>query len=488
LFQFALANPIDNQASTPLPIIYPPTYLPGAAMTEFLSNPTPPATDRRGFLKAAAASTVALGAPMFLRARGGNERLNIAIIGSGGRGAANLKGVASENIVALCDVFAPNVDAAAKNYPNSKKFSDFRKLYDHASEFDAVVVSICEHTHAFATLPALQLGKHVYCEKPLTHNIGEARIIRKAAAKARVATQMGIQIHAQDNYRRVVELIQTGAISKVSEVHVWVGRAWGLQSEEDSKKNQDIVYVTERPKHELMPPAGLNWDLWLGPAQDRPFNPVYVPGPKWYRWWDFGNGTMSDLGSHWNDLPFWALKLKAPLTVEASGPKAHPEIAPASMTAKYTFRIDGEGREDSRRLMTLTWYQGSYKPPAWTEKKIPQWGSGVLFIGEKGMLLSDYGKHVLLPEKEFEGFKRPEPFIPKSPGHYAEWIDACKTGAPTTCNFEYSGWLTEANHLGNVAFRVGKKLEWNSAEMKAKGCPEADPLIHREYREGWKLA
>jgi predicted dehydrogenase len=439
--------------------------------------------DRRGFLRRTAAAALALGAPTFLRARDVQNKLNLAIIGTGGRGAANLKGVASENIVALCDVSQPAVEKAAEKYPKARQFSDFRKLFDHAGEFDAVVISTCEHTHAFATLAALQLGKHVYCEKPLTHNIAEARVIREAAAKAKVATQMGIQIHAGDNYRRVVELIQGGAIGPVREAHVWVSRAWGLQSAEDAKKNKDVVVVSERPTEETSPPPGLDWDLWLGPAPARPFNAIYVPGPKWYRWWDFGNGTMSDLGSHWNDLPFWALKLQAPRTVEASGPPPHPEIAPASMQATYEYAARGD-----MPAVTLTWYQGANKPAAWTEGTIPRWDSGVLFVGEKGMLLSDYGKHVLLPEKQFADFKRPEPSLPKSLGHYAEWLHACRTGEPTTCNFEYSGWLTEANHLGNVAYRAGKKLEWDPVALKAKNCPEADAFIRREYRKGWKLA
>ncbi|MBP3957899.1 Gfo/Idh/MocA family oxidoreductase [Gemmata sp. G18] len=442
-----------------------------------------PSPSRRTFLKTSAAAGAALAAPGFLRARNANEKLNIAIIGSGGRGAANLNGVAGENIVALCDVSTAAVEKAAEKHKSARKFTDFRKVFDHAKDFDAVVVSTCEHTHAFATLLALQHGKHVYCEKPLTHNIAEARIIREAAAKTKLATQMGTQIHAEDNYRRVVELIQTGAIGPVREVHVWVSRAWGLQSAEDAKANKDIVYVTERPKDDVKPPADLDWNLWLGPVADRPFSPIYVPGPKWYRWWEFGNGTMSDLGSHWNDLPFWALKLKAPTAVEASGPKPHPEIAPASMQATYEFPARGE-----MPAVKMTWHQGSYRPPQWTEKKIPQWGSGVLFVGDKGMLLSEYFKHVLLPEKQFAEFVRPKPFIEKSRGHYAEWVHACKTGAPTTCNFEYAGWLTESNHLGNVAFRAGKRLEWDAAKMKATNCPEADAFIHREYRKGWKLA
>jgi len=453
---------------------------------DILSEPTRPlpSTDRRDFLKqATVAASVVFGAPTFLRARGANERLNIAIIGSGRRGAANLKGVESENIVALCDVFRPSLDSAAEKHPKARQLTDFRKLYDnHANEFDAVVVSICEHTHAVATMPALLLGKHIYCEKPLTHNIAEARIIRQAAAKTKVATQMGTQIHAGDNYRRVVELIQTGAIGPVREAHVWVSRAWGLQSADDAKANKDAVFVTERPKEAFPPPADLNWDLWIGPARMRPFNEVYVPGPRWYRWWEFGNGTMSDLGSHWNDLPFWALKLKAPRTVEAFGPPPHPEIAPASMRVAYEFAARGESP-----AVRLTWYQGTEKPALWSAKKIPQWENGVLFIGDKGMLLSDYSKHLLLPEKQFSDFKRPEPFIPKSLGHYVEWIHACKTGEPTTCNFEYAGWLTESNHLGNVAYRAGKKLDWDAEQMKAANCPEADAFIHRDYRTGWKL-
>ncbi|HZS08164.1 MAG TPA: Gfo/Idh/MocA family oxidoreductase [Blastocatellia bacterium] len=439
---------------------------------------------RRQFLtRAAAGSVVAFSAPAIVRGRSLNDKLNLAIIGTGGRGADNLRGVQSENVVILCDVNETNLNSAAGHCPDARRIVDFRKVYDHAKEFDAVVISTAEHTHAFATLPALQLGKHVYCEKPLTHNIWEARVIREAAAKTKVATQMGTQIHAGDNYRRVVELIQTGAIGAVTEVHVWVGRAWGWHaSEAEAKAAGDIVFVQERPAEPEPVPANLNWELWLGPAPKRPFHNVYFPGPKWYRWWDFGNGTMSDLGSHWIDLPFWALKLDHPLTVEAAGPAPHPEIAPASMKATYQY-----GQRGPLPPVQLTWYQGTYKPQIWKDAGIPQWTSGVLFIGEKGMLLSDYGKHTLLPEAGFTDFKRPEPFIPKSLGHHAEWIHACKAGAPTTCNFEYAGWLTEANHLGNVAFRAGRKLEWDARKLRATNAPEIEQLIHRKYRKGWKL-
>jgi predicted dehydrogenase len=344
-------------------------------------------------------------------------------------------------------------------------------------------VATAEHTHAFATLWALQQKKHVYCEKPLTHSIGEARVIAKAAAAAKVATQMGTQNHANSNFHRVVELVQTGAIGPVREAHVWVSRAWGWQMPEEAKANKDIVAVTERPEGSTPVPKGVHWDLFLGPAPERPFHEVYWPGPRWYRWWDFGSGTMSDMGSHLNDLPFWALKLRDPVTIEAEGPPPHAEIAPASMLARYTYGARGE-----MPPVTVTWHQGTKKPAQFTEGKIPQWGMAILFVGDKGMLLSDYSKHLLLPEEKFADFKRPEPFIPKSPGHFEEWLNACKTGAPTGSNFDYAARLTIANHLGNVACRLDKKIEWDPVYLKAKNAPEADRLIHKTYHHGWKLA
>ncbi len=274
------------------------------------------------------------------------KTLRLAFIGVGGRGGANLNTMAADahvQVAALCDVNGDNLANAAKRFPDARQYRDFRELYQKTDDIDGVVVSSTEHTHAYATLPALQLGKHVYCEKPLTHNVAEARLITEAAAKAGVATQMGTQIHASANYHRVVELIQSNAIGPVHEVHVWVSRAWGLQSPESAKAHGDIVQVRERPPEAMEPPASLDWDLWLGPAAQRPYHEVYFPGPKWYRWWDFGNGTMSDLGSHWNDLPYWALNLDAPRTIEAAGDEPpHPEIAPASMTAVYEYGARGD--------------------------------------------------------------------------------------------------------------------------------------------------
>jgi len=448
-------------------------------------TPTPALSpNRRQFLRTTALGTGALlAAPAWLRGQNLNNKLNIGIIGAGGRGADNTNSVRSENIVALCDVAEDRLNAAGAKFPSARKYADFRKLLDEAKDIDAVVVSTAEHTHAFATYRALKLGKHVYSEKPLSHSIEEARLIAQAAAEAKVATQMGTQIHATDNYRRVVELVQSGAIGPVREAHTWVGRAWGWQTPAEAAANKDIVSTQSRPPGSTPIPAGLHWDLFLGPAPERPFHEVYWPGPKWYRWWDFGSGTMSDMGSHINDLAFWALKLRAPLTIESAGPPPHPEIAPASMSARYEY-----GPRGDMPAVTMTWYQGTMKPRLYLEGKIPKWDLGILFVGDKGLLLADYGRHVLLPEDRFKGFQPPAPSIPSSPGHHEEWIQACKTGSGTGSNFDYAGALTEANHLGNVAYRLGRKLQWDPVALKCPNCPEADRLIHKTYREGWKLA
>ncbi len=445
----------------------------------------PNSTSRRQFLNATiAVGATAFAAPAILRAAGLNEKLHIGVVGCGGRGGANFEQMLGETVVALCDVNKNAVDYASGKVKGAKTFSDYRKMYEDLKEgeYDAVVVSTPEHTHAFAMLPALKAKKHVYCEKPLTHNVKEARIITEAAKAAGVATQMGTQIHAENNYRRVVELVQGGAIGAVSEVHVWAGRAWGLQSPEEAKANGDIVSVQNRPEGSSPIPPNLDWDLWLGPAPERPFHEVYFPGPKWYRWWDFANGTMSDLGSHWIDLPFWAMNLDAPKTIEPFGGPAHPELAPASMHVKYEYAARGE-----RGPLSLTWYQGTHKPDAWQKGTIPRWDSGVLFVGANGQLLADYSRHELLFGPNVNDFKRPPQTIPPSIGHHAEWIHACKTGAPTTCNFAYSGPLTEANHLGNVAYRAGKKLEWDAVNMKFPNAPEAEKFLGRESRKGWVL-
>jgi predicted dehydrogenase len=430
-------------------------------------------TNRRRFLQQAGLAGVGFWATAGVastRRPGPNERLNIAIIGAGGRGRDNTASVASENIVALCDVDENNLGRAGERHPRARRYHDFHHLLDRSNEFDAVIVSTTEHTHAFATLGALRLGKHVYCEKPLAHSVHECRVVAEAARRAgpRAATQMGTQIHASSNYRRVVELVQAGAVGPIRECHVWVERGWG---------------GGDRPRDTPPVPRHLHWDLWLGPAPERPYHPTYFPGPNWYKWWDFGGGVLPDLGSHWNDLPFWALRLRHPLTVEAEGPPVHPETAPTWLIVRWEFPARGQ-----LPAVRLTWYQGGRRPPQATRGQIPAWANGVLFVGERGMLLADYGRHLLLPEAQFADYRRPAQSIPASVGHHQEWIRACKTGSPTTCHFDYAAILTESNLLGNVAYRVGRRLEWDQEHMRARNCREADRYLRHEYRRGWSLA
>ena len=443
-----------------------------------------PGQTRREFLTVGTAAFA--GFPAIVSSKSPNAKLDIACIGVGGRGVYNTEQMAkTENIAVVCDVNRQHVDAAKARYPKARAFKDFRKFYDGGiADIDAVVVTVPEHTHAFATLPALREKKHVFCEKPLTRDVYEARLITEAAAAARVVTQMGTNMHAKDNYRRVVELVRTDAIGPIREVHIWVDRAWGWQSPDDAKKYKDIVSTQDRPEGSSPIPAHLDWDLWIGPAPMRPFHEVYFPGPKWYRWWDFGNGTMSDLGSHWIDIPFWALDLDRPLTIEADGPPPHPEIAPASMTATYTFAARGQFPP-----VTVNWYQGNRKPRIWKDGGIPKWDYGMLFVGTGGrMILAEHSKHLLLPEKEFVDYQRPPQSIPNSIGHHAEWVQACKDGSPTTCDFAYSGPLTEACHLGNVAYRSGKKLQWDAKNLTIPNAPDAERYLRREYRDGWDLS
>ena len=340
------------------------------------------------------------------------EKLNLAAIGVGGQGGWDLDQCASQNIVALCDVDERRAARAFNRYPKAKRYRDFRKMLDEMDkEIDAVVVGTPDHTHAPAAVRAMNLGKHCYCEKPLAHSVHEVQTMMALAAKNKLATQMGTQIHAGDNYRRVVELVQTGAIGSITEVHVWHPVSYG---------------GGDRPKETPPVPAGLDWDLWIGPAPFRPYNPCYCPG-AWRSWWDFGTGGLGDFGCHYMDLPYWALKLRHPTTVETKGPPIHPERTSPGLIVRYEFPARGD-----LPPVKMTWYDGGKRPSFLVERQIPAWGAAVLFIGAKGMLIADYGRHVLLPEAQYADSKRPPQAIPRSIGHHAEWIRACKSGAPTT--------------------------------------------------------
>ena len=430
---------------------------------------------RRDFLRSSAAGVaVVMSVPSWGRGQSPNEKLNLAAVGAGGRNGANIQETAGENFVAFCDVDDKILAKAIERFPGAKPFNDYRIMLDEMdAQIDAVVVGTPDHIHAPAGVTAMRMGKHCYCEKPLSHSVYEARTAAQVAAENKLATQMGTQIHAGPNYRRVVELIQSEAIGPVGEVHVWCGKGWG---------------GGELPTEEMPVPEHLDWDLWLGPAPFRPYHSCYAP-KQWRRWWDFGNGTLGDMACHYMDLPFWALDLRHPTQVEADGPPVHPETCPTELKVSYQF----PGRH-GRPPVRLTWYDGGYRPPILDEavegisdESQRKWGSGVLFIGSKGMLLANYTRNLLLPEKEFADFEPPEPTIPDSIGHQLEWVEACKTGSPTTCNFDYSGALAEAVLLGSVAYRTGETLHWNAAKLKATGCDAADRLIRREYRKGWTL-
>lgn len=406
-----------------------------------------------------------------------NEKLQIACIGTANRAGANIKGVSSEAIVALCDIDDTYLErlTASKDesgsprpqFPDVRIYHDYRELIEkEAGKVDAVVVSTADHHHVPASIRAVRKGMHVYCEKPLAHTVAEARLLTEEAQRNGVATQLGTQIHAGDNYRRVVEIIRSGAIGDVTEVHVWVGKGWG---------------GGERPEGGEAPPKTLHWDLWLGPAPKRPYVPGRYHPAQWRRWWDFGNGTLGDMGCHYMDLPFWALDLTYPTVCVAEGPPVHPETCPLGLIVRYEFPARG-----TMPPLTLTWYDGTMTPQEVAGQRVP--GSGVMFVGSDGKMFADYGSYRLFPEEKFRGFTPPPQSIPKSLGHYAEWIQACREGTPTTCNFGYSGPLSEAVLLGTVAYRSGRRIEWDGAAGKLIDSPEAAALIRKAYQPGWGIA
>ena len=447
-------------------------------------------TTRRDFIQttgAAGAALVVTGvhtSTEVTASRSPNDKLNIGIIGSGGRGAANLRGVAGENIYALCDVHDAPIARAKKRYKDAKVYYDWRKLIDD-DKLDAVVISTADHHHALAAVAAMRAGLHVYCEKPLAHTVHEARVVQDEYKQRRdkIATQMGTQIHARDNYRRVVELVQAGAIGKVREAHVWCSR--GI-------RRVDKAVLPRQDK-----PADYRWDIFLGPASERTYNTGYWKGGNlnWNRRWDFGNGVLGDMGSHLIDLPFWALSLRHPISVESVGPEPDPVACPPwqVITWEHPARPGNDNLDTPVKVVGYHGKEGMRRRVDVLQKRLGddtdlrKWGIGTAFVGDKGMLVADYGKLLLSPKADFAGFKPPEQSIPKSRGHYAEWIHGCKTGAPTLCNFDYSGALIEHNLLGNVAHRVGKKLLWDAQKFKVTNTDEAAVFLTKEYRKGWEI-
>ena len=435
-----------------------------------------PNLTRREFIRRASLATAGvfyLSRNLSLGKISANERLNIGAIGVAHQANYDISNLASENIVALCDVDDNYLAEAKQKYPGAKTYNDFRRLLEQ-KDIDAVVIATPDHTHAVATVAALQSGRHVYCEKPLTRTISECRIVTELARKKKLITQIGTQIHSGNNYHQVVELIQKGEIGTVNEVHVWVNATYGGK---------------DAPRDTPPIPKGLNYDLWLGPVEPHPYHPDHVP-VKWRNWWAFGGGALADFGCHFMDLPHWALGIRDPLSAEAEGPPVHVDSTPPWMIVRYEYPQPVARKTlvpTTSGPLKLTWYHGGKKPALLPQKVSDTWQSGVLFIGEKGMLLSDYMRRSVMRDKDFKDYSEP-PQIPSDfSQHHKEWIRCVKENKPASSNFDYSGPLTEAALLGNVAFRVGKKIEWDAKHLRAKNTPEADRFIHHHYRKGWKI-
>jgi predicted dehydrogenase len=408
------------------------------------------------------------------------ERVRFACIGVGGKGRSDTAEAARHgDIVAICDVDEQTLGRAAQQYPKAKKFVDFRKLLDEMGKsIDAVTVSTPDHTHAVAAAAAMRLGKHCFVQKPLTHSLYEARRLGEIAREMKVATQMGNQGTASSRLRKAAALVRAGVIGTVREAHVWTNRPIWPQG-------------LDRPKKEEAVPAYLHWDLWLGPAPARPFHhgPVNARNPKrgtyhdfnWRGWWDFGTGALGDMACHTLNLPFMALDLREPTSVEAESAGHNKETYPKWSVIRFAFPA-----RNGRPALTLTWYDGGKKPPAELLSGEQPSQSGSLLVGEKGKLYSggDNGSGYKL----IGDMTEPKVEFPESPGHVAEFVRAIKGGPPAMSNFpDYAGPLTETVLLGNLAVWAGKKVEWDAKSLRATNAPEVEPIIRPEFRKGYSL-
>jgi predicted dehydrogenase len=425
------------------------------------------------------AGAAVLTAAGWSRVYGANEKLRVAGVGVGGKGWSDLTSVAaSPNVMvtALCDIdeTEKHLGQGAEKFPDAKRFTDWRRLFDAARDFDAVIVGIPDHSHAPVAMPAMEMGKHVYCEKPLTHTVFEARQMRLAAKKYGVVTQMGNQIQSHEAYRTAVKLVHDGTIGKVKEVHSWQAGKMGWMLADDRPKDADPV------------PEKVHWDEWLGVAPTRPFKAKIYHSFNWRAWQDFSNGQLGDFGCHILDPVFMALKLTAPMSIRADAPPINREVWTKWCVVNYEF----PGTEmTAGKTLPLTWYDGEGKLPPREMLGLPENfalpGSGSLLIGEKGSLLIP---HVdaprLLPADKFAGVK-----IEKVPGvdHYIGWADACRGIGRTTSSFDYAAGLTETVLLGSIAIRVPREtLMWDATALKVTNSPAANALLRKSYRKGWE--
>jgi len=418
-----------------------------------------------------------------------NEKLNIAGIGVGGKGAGDIRDVSTENIVALCDADSNRAAGTFNDHPKAKKYKDFRIMLDEMeNDIDAVVVSTPDHVHGVAAMMAIKKKKHVFCQKPLAHSLWETRMLTEEARRQGVQTQMGNQGHSTDEIRSCVEWIRDGAIGAVREVYAWSDRPVGGDP-------WSTFAVRSRPEETPPVPDNLDWDLWLGPAPYRPYHPAYAP-TTWRAWIDFGTGAIGDMGCHIMDPAFWALNLGAPEYVEAATTHWQPEVSsetyPRAAIVRYQFPARGD-----MPPVRLTWFDGRLKPPVPDAlAPNPKLGTnGAIFVGEKGIIL--HGSHGasglrIEPETRRREYQIPPKTIPRIPkgssGHAQDWVRACKTGEPASSNFEYGGALTEMALLGVLAMQLkDERLYWDAEHLKIVNDQEAAPIIHPEFREGWSL-
>lgn len=463
------------------------------------------ALSRRRLLAGAAGLTVAGIVPAHVLGGPGrvppSEQLNVAVIGTGGQGVTNIKALLTHpdvKITAICDPaeFWDNShlyykhhggrgpalkaieehfrQAGSSGHHSPAVYMDYRIMLEKAGkDIDAVLIAAPNHVHAVACMAAIQAGKGVYCEKPLTRTIYEARRVAAAAREAKVATQMGNHGHSSDDIRRAVEWIRDGAIGKVRQVHGWRG-------------GPPRMTLTERPKETPPVPEGLDWDLWLGPAPERPFHPAYAP-LLFHYWWDFGTGTLGNYGCHTLDTATWALDLEHPTMVEASSSELSAETAPLVALYHYKFPARGTSPE-----VDLFWYDGGPTPPRpdclEPNRDLPRLG-GSLIVGDEGAIVSGSWSESprIIPERKMREYKQPSQTIPRSQGHHRDWINACKGGPPASSNFDYAAHLTELVLLGTVALRTGETIHWDGPNMRAINSPKAEPLIHGHFRKGWEI-
>ncbi len=439
---------------------------------------------RRQFIQSAASAAFAFSL-VPARVWGANERLRVAGIGVGGKGSGDLDQAANHgDVVALCDCDDTSLQAKLRKFPAAAGFHDFRQLFDKMSgKIDALTVSTADHNHALAAAIAIEHGIHVYVQKPLTHDVWEARWLRDLARKHKVATQMGNQGTAEDGLRAGVEAIRAGVLGTVQHVHVWTNRPVWPQSPS----------VVARPAGTPAIPPHIHWDAFLGTAPERPYHPDYHPF-KWRGWWDFGTGALGDMGCHTANLPFMALELDHPTRIVAESEKPNPETCPGWATVRYDFPAKGK-----RPAVGVTWYEG--KLPSGTKNLPPMdlfhgekpADSGCLIVGDKGVMYSpsDYGSSwKLLPGDRFKDFVAPARTLARNgkgdQGMKDEWVAAIRGGPKAFSNFDYAGLLTEFILLGNVAIRAQTELKWDGPKFRlTSGAAAAKQYLKRPYRKGW---